>query len=95
MKIQPLYDRVLIQVDKLPEKVGELYMPQTLKDKPQEATVIRLGTGLRNADGSRVPFDVKPKDRIIIAKYGGAEVTLDGKDYQIVREDDILAVKVE
>ncbi len=93
MKIKPLGDRILVEPLKEAEvKKGGIIIPDTAKERPQEGTVIALGTGKIDDDGKTVPFNVKKGDTVLMPKYGGTEVKLDGKDYQIMREDDILAV---
>lgn len=93
MKIRPLGDRVLVEpVAETEVKKGGIIIPDTAKEKPQEGKVIEVGTGKRDEDGKIIPFNVKKGDRVLMPKYGGTEVKLDEKEYQIIREDDILAV---
>jgi len=94
MNIKPLGDRVLVEpVENADEvKKGGIIIPDTAKEKPQEGKVIAIGTGKRDDDGKLIPFNVKKGDRVLMPKYGGTEVKIDDKEYQIVREDDILAV---
>lgn len=93
MKIKPLGDRVLVEPLKEAEvKKGGIIIPDTAKEKPQEGVVVALGTGKLDDDGKKVPFNVKKGDTVLMPKYGGTEVKMDGKEYQIMREDDILAV---
>jgi len=93
MKIKPLGDRVLVEPAESQEvKKGGIIIPDTAKEKPQEGTVIAIGTGKRDDDGKLIPFNVKKGDKVLMPKYGGTEVKLDDKTYQIMREDDILAV---
>jgi chaperonin GroES len=93
MKIKPLGDRVLVEPLKEAEvKKGGIIIPDTAKEKPQEGVVIALGTGKLDDDGKKVPFNVKKGDVVLMPKYGGTEVKVDGKEYQIMREEDILAV---
>ena len=93
MKIKPLGDRVLVQpLEEEETNKGGIIIPDTAKEKPQEGTVVALGTGKRDEDGKTVPFNVKKNDKVLMPKYGGTEVKYNDKDYQIVREDDILAV---
>ena len=93
MKIQPLSDRVLVEPLKDEEvKKGGIIIPDTAKEKPQQGVVIAVGTGKIDDDGKKIPFNVKKGDKILMPKYGGTEIKLDGKEYQILREDDILAV---
>jgi chaperonin GroES len=93
MSIRPLGDRVLVQpIEEEEVKKGGIIIPDTAKEKPQEGKVIALGTGKRDDNGKLVPFTVKKGDRVLISKYGGTEVKIDGKEYQILREEDILGV---
>ena len=93
MKLTPLQDRVLVErVEAMEKSAGGLYIPDTAKEKPQEGKVVAVGKGKRKEDGQLVPMDVKKGDRILFAKYSGSDITLDGKEYIIMREDDILGV---
>ena len=93
MKIKPLGERVLVEPLCMDEQVkGGIIIPDTAKEKPQEGTVIALGTGKIDDDGKVVPFNVKKGDLVLMPKYGGTEVKMGGREYQIMREDDILAV---
>ena len=93
MNVKPLGDRVLVQAIEQDEvKKGGIIIPDTAKEKPQEGKVIALGTGKRDDDGKLIPFTVKKGDRVLISKYGGTEIKIDGKDYLIMREEDILGV---
>lgn len=93
MKIQPLGDRVLVEPLKEEESTkGGIIIPDTAKEKPQEGKVIAVGTGKLDEKGEKVAFNVKKGDRVLMPKYGGTEVKVDGKEYQILREDDILGI---
>ena len=97
MKIRPLKDRVLVLLKKEEDaKKGGIIIPDTAKEKPQEGKVIAIGTGKVDEKGNKIPFDVKPGDRVFLPKYGGTEVPKfsdsDDKEYQIVREDDLLGI---
>ena len=93
MKIKPLGERVLVEPVKEGEvNKGGIIIPDSAKEKPQEGKVIAVGTGKIDDNGKKVAFNVKPGDIVLMPKYGGTEVKLDGKEYQIMREDDILAV---
>ena len=93
MKIRPLGDRVLVQpLETGEETKGGIIIPDTAKEKPQEGKVVAVGTGKLDDDGKKIPFNVKKGDLVLMPKYGGTEVKVDDKEYQIVREDDILAV---
>ena len=93
VSIQPLADRVLVQpIEEKEVKKGGIIIPDSAKEKPQEAKVIALGTGKLDDNGKKVPFTVKKGDKVLISKYGGTEVKVDGESYLIMREDDILGV---
>ncbi|MEY2905736.1 MAG: hypothetical protein RLZZ408_207 [Verrucomicrobiota bacterium] len=93
VSIQPLADRVLVQpIEEKEVKKGGIIIPDTAKEKPQEAKVIALGTGKLDDEGKKVPFTVKKGDTVLISKYGGTEVKVDGESYLIMREDDILGI---
>ncbi len=92
MAIKPLGDRVLIEVtEEELQKQGALYIPDTAKEKPQQGKVIAVGRG-RYEDGKWVPLDVKPGDMVLYGKYAGTEIKHEGKEYLIVRENDVLAI---
>ncbi len=93
MKIQPLGDRVLVEAQKEGEvKKGGIIIPDTAKEKPQEGKVIAIGTGKVDDNGKKIPFNVKVGDKVLMPKYGGTEVKFDNKEYQIMREEDILGI---
>jgi len=93
LNVKPLGDRVLVEPAEEKEvKKGGIIIPDTAKEKPMEAIVRALGTGKTDDDGKKVPFEVKVNDRVLISKYGGTEIKIDGKDYKILGSDDILAV---
>ena len=93
MKIQPLGDRVLVEPVSEDETVkGGIIIPDSAKEKPQQGKVVALGTGKLDDDGKKIPFNVKKGDMILMPKYGGTELKLGDKEYQIMREDDILGV---
>jgi chaperonin GroES len=93
MHVRPLHDRIIIQrLEEGEQKVGGIIIPDTAKEKPQQGKVIAAGNGKVNDDGKRVPLDVKAGDLILFGKYSGQEIRLDGEDYLIVREDEVLAV---
>ncbi len=93
MKIQPLGDRVLVQPAKEDEvSKGGIIIPDTAKEKPQQGKVIAVGTGKLDEQGKKIAFNVKKGDTVLMPKYGGTEIKLDGKEYQIVREEDILGI---
>jgi chaperonin GroES len=93
LNVKPLGDRVLVESAEEKEvKKGGIIIPDSAKEKPMEAIVRALGTGKVDDDGKKVPFEVKVNDRILISKYGGTEIKIDGKEYKILSSDDILAV---
>ena len=93
MKIKPLGDRVLVKALEAKEKTkGGIVLPDTAKEKPQEAEVIAVGEGRRTDDGKLIPLTVKVKDKVLYGKYSGTEITVDEQEYLIIREEDILAI---
>src|SRR5436190_8749050 len=93
INLKPLGDRVLVEpVEEKETKKGGIIIPDTAKEKPQEGIVIALGTGKTDDNGKKVPFEVKRGDRVLVSKYGGTEIKLDGKEYKIMSSDDILGV---
>jgi len=93
VNIRPLHDRVLVKRIEQEEQIrGGIIIPDTAKEKPQEAEVVAAGPGKMQEDGSRQAMDVKAGDRILVGKYSGSEIKIDDIDYVILREDEILAV---
>jgi chaperonin GroES len=93
LKIRPVGDRILVKLSGEREQVrGGVIIPDSAQETSQEAKVIALGSGAKTKDGEVTPFEVKVGDKVLIARFGGAEVRLDGQKYTIVREDDILGV---
>ena len=93
LNIKPLGDRVLVEpVEEKETKKGGIIIPDTAKEKPQEGIIRVLGTGKTDDDGKKVAFEVKKGDRVLVSKYGGTEIKLDGKEYKIFSSDDLLAV---
>ena len=93
MKVRPLHDRLLVErLEEKEVKKGGIIIPDTAKEKPQEAKVIAVGTGKVTDEGKKVPLDVKAGDKILFGKYSGSEVKIDDKEYLIMREDDVLAI---
>jgi chaperonin GroES len=93
VNIRPLHDRVLVKRIELQEQVrGGIIIPDTAKEKPQEAEVVAVGPGKLTDEGKRTPLEVQPGDRILMGKYSGSEIKIDDTDYVICREDEILAV---
>jgi chaperonin GroES len=93
VNLKPLGDRVLVEpVEEKEVKKGGIIIPDTAKEKPTEGLIVALGTGKTDDNGKKVPFEVKKGDRVLISKYGGTEVKLNGKEYKILNSDDILAM---
>jgi len=93
MSIKPLGDRVLVESIEEKEQIkGGIFIPDSAKEKPQEARVVALGTGKTDDKGNKVPFDVKVGDIVLTSKYGGTEVKYDDKEYKILGSDDIQAI---
>ena len=93
--VRPVGDRILVESVVEKENKGKksgIIIPDTAKEKPMESTVVALGTGRTDDNGKKVPFEVKKGDRVLVSRYGGTEIKLDGKDYKILNGDDILAV---
>ena len=93
-KIKPLHDRVIVRriEDNVNQTAGGLFIPDTAKEKPQEGEVIAAGEGKYKEDGSRQTLDVKAGDRVLFGKYSGSEIKLDGEEFLIMREDEILGI---
>ena len=93
MKIRPLYDRIVVKrVEEKEQMQGGLYIPDTAKEKPQEGEVVAVGKGKRLENGTTVPLDVQPGDHILFGKYSGNDIKLDGEEYLIMREDEVLGI---
>jgi chaperonin GroES len=93
MNVRPLHDRIIIQrIEETEQKIGGIIIPDTAKEKPQQGKVIAAGAGKVKDDGKRVALDVKAGDLILFGKYSGQEIKLDGEEYLIMREDEVLAV---
>jgi chaperonin GroES len=94
MKIRPLYDRIVVKrVENEQEKTsGGLYIPDSAKEKPQEGEVVAVGKGKRMEDGKLIPLDVQAGDRILFGKYSGSDIKIDGQEYLIMREDEVLGI---
>ncbi len=93
MKVKPLNDRVLVKrLEEVQVTKGGIYIPDTAKEKPVEGKVISVGPGKVNDQGNRVPLNLKDGDRILFGRYAGSEIKIDGEEYLMIREDDILAV---
>jgi len=93
VNLRPLADRVVVKVIEVEEKTeGGIVLPDTAKERPQQGEVLAVGPGRRLDDGSLLPLSVKVGDRVLFSKYGGVEVKVEGEEYLILREDDILGV---
>ena len=93
MKVRPLGDKILVKRLEAEEKTASgIYLPEKAKEKPQQAKVIRVGDGRSLENGERAPFTVKEGDTIIIGKWGGTEIKVEGEDYLVMSEDEVLAV---
>ena len=93
MKIRPLQDRIIVKrIDEEETTKGGIIIPDSAKEKPQEAKVIAVGKGKVKEDGTIMPLDVKKGDRVLFSKYSGTEITIEGEEHLIIREDDVLGI---
>jgi chaperonin GroES len=93
MNVRPLHDRIIVQrIEEGEQKIGGIIIPDTAKEKPQQGKVIAAGAGKVKDDGKRISLDVKAGDTILFGKYSGQEIKLDGEEFLIMREDEVLAV---
>ncbi|MCB0310190.1 MAG: co-chaperone GroES [Bdellovibrionales bacterium] len=93
MKIKPLQDRLIVQrLDEEEKTASGLYIPDAAKEKPQTGRVVAVGKGKIDKDGAIVKLEVKPGDKVLFGKYSGSEIKLNGEDYLIMREDDVLGI---
>ena len=93
MKVRPLHDRILVtRVVAEAKTTGGIIIPDSAKEKPQEARVVAVGPGKTGDDGKRIPLDVRAGDRVLFGKYTGNDVVIDGEDHLIIREEDVLAI---
>jgi len=93
MKFKPLHDRVLIEVlDSSEKTAGGIIIPDTAQEKPQEGKVVAIGGGAKTEDGKKIPMDVKVGDKVLFGKWSGTEVKIDGKEYSIMKESDIMGI---
>ena len=93
MKIRPLHDRIIVErLEEETKTAGGIIIPDTAKEKPQQGKVIAVGKGKKTEDGKVLPLDVKVGDKILFGKYAGTEIKIEGKEYLMMREDDILGV---
>ena len=92
-KVKPLRDRVLVRrIEETEEKVGGIIIPDTAKEKPTQAEVVAVGSGRVLDDGKRVPLDLKAGDKVLVGKWSGTDVKIDGEEYLILKEDEILGI---
>ena len=93
LNIKPLGDRILVEaVEEKEVKKGGIIIPDTAKEKPQEGEIVAVGPGRLNEEGKRIAMEVKKGDRVLIGKYSGTEIKIDGTEYVILREDDVLGI---
>ena len=93
MALRPLHDRILVErIEEGEQKVGGIIIPDSAKEKPQQGKVIAVGAGKADKDGKRIPLDVQQGDTILFGKYSGQEIKIDGEDYLIMREEEVLAI---
>jgi chaperonin GroES len=93
MSLRPLSDRILVErVEEDSKTKGGIIIPDTAKEKPAEGKIVSMGNGRMGEDGKLIPMDVKVGDRVLFSKYGGTDVKIDGNDYLILRQDDVLGV---
>jgi chaperonin GroES len=93
MKVRPLHDRIIVQrIEEGEQKIGGIIIPDSAKEKPQQGKVIAVGQGKVKDDGKRQPLDVQDGDTILFGKYSGQEIKIDGEDYLIMREEEVLAI---
>ena len=93
MNLRPLQDRVIVKrVEEETKTAGGLFIPETAKEKPQRGEIVAAGKGKKTEDGKVLPLDVKVGDKVLFGKYAGTEIKVDGEDYLMMREDDLLAV---
>ena len=93
MNLRPLHDRIIVQRLEEPPRNGAILIPDSAKEKPQHGKVLAAGVGKSTEDGTRLPLDVKAGDTILFGKYSGQEVSVEGVDYLIMKEDDVLAIQ--
>ena len=93
LNVKPLGDRILVEaVEEKEVKKGGIIIPDSAKEKPMESVVVALGTGKTDDNGKKVPFEMKKGDRVLVTKYGGTEIKLEGKEFRILNSEDVLAV---
>ena len=93
MNLRPLQDRIIVKrLEEESKTAGGIFIPETAKEKPQKGEVVAVGNGKKTEDGKIIPIDVKKGDKVLFGKYSGTEVTLEGEEHLIIREEDVLAV---
>jgi len=93
MKLRPLQDRIIVKrIEEEGKTAGGIFIPETAKEKPQKGEVMAVGNGKKTEDGKVVPVDVKTGDKVLFGKYAGTEIKIDGEEFLIMREDDILGI---
>ena len=93
MKLRPLQDRIIVKrVEEETKTAGGLFIPETAKEKPQQGEIVAVGNGKKTEDGKVLPLDVKVGDKVLFGKYAGTEIKVEGEEFLMMREDDILAV---
>ena len=93
MNVRPLHDRIIVRrLDEGEQKIGGIIIPDSAKEKPQQGKILAVGDGRVTEDGTRITMDVRPGNVILFGKYSGQDITIDGEDYLIVKEDEVLAV---
>ena len=93
MHVRPLHDRIIVRrIEEGEQKIGGIIIPDSAKEKPQQGKVLAVGSGRTNDEGMRIPLDVKPGNLILFGKYSGQEIKLDGEEYLIMKEDEVLGV---
>jgi chaperonin GroES len=93
MSLRPLQDRIIVKrVEEESKTAGGIFIPETAKEKPQKGQIIAVGNGKKTEDGKVIPVDVKVGEKVLFGKYSGTEIKIDGEEYLIMREDDILGV---
>jgi chaperonin GroES len=93
MKLRPLQDRIIVKrLEEESKTAGGIFIPETAKEKPQKGEVVAVGNGKKTEDGKIIPIDVKTGDKVLFGKYAGTEIKVDGEEFLIMREDDILGI---
>ncbi|GAM08529.1 10 kDa chaperonin [Geobacter sp. OR-1] len=93
MKLRPLQDRIIVKrLEEESKTAGGIFIPETAKEKPQKGEVVAVGNGKKTEDGKIVPIDVKAGDKVLFGKYAGTEIKIEGEEFLIMREDDILGI---